>query len=270
MDAFNSSLASELSPFALPVPQTAVKYEKIIRPAKRPDLKFLIQPLTEEHLIPCAKLLTHSFCGHNNVYKFFKVSEDLYFDRLAVPLVKKTIKHQLGVVCVDARNNEVMALSLNDDYSTLESEPFYVNKHPLLDRKGRFHDVIKGETKRFMDIFPKGKGETIYVRAVATSSKAEGLGLFTELLRFTMFEHPLIKKSKVLYSVATHPASSYAMLKCGFQNIWRKEWREFGSIKGYEEFVGVGQIGMTKGKIKMNGIMLNIFDRNGLVLRPGL
>jgi len=267
MDVLNSNLVSALSSPTLPLP---VKYEKIIRPAKRPDLEFLIQPLTEEHLIPCAKLLTHSFCVHNNVYKFFKVSQDLYFDRLALPLVKKTIKHQLGVVCLDARSREIMALSLNDDYSTLESEPFYVNKHPLLDRKGRFHDVIKGGTKKFMDAFPKGKGETIYVRAVATSPKAEGLGLFTELLRFTMFEHPIIKKSKVLYSVATHPASGYAMLKCGFQNTWNKEWREFGSIKGYEEFVGVGQVGMTQGKIKMNGIMFNVFDRYGLLLRPGL
>jgi len=270
MDTFDSSLVNALSPIALSLSQKVVRYEKIIRPAKRPDLQFVIKPLTEEHLIPCAKLLAHSFCAHNNVYKFFKVSEDLYFERIAVPLIKKNIKHQLGIVCVDPRTNEVMALSLNDDYSTEDTEPYYTNRHPLLDRRGRYHDIIKRETKKMMDLFPKGKGETIYVRAVATSPKAEGLGLFTELLRFTMFEHPIIKKSKILYSVATHPASGYAMLKCGFQNTWKKEWREYANIKGYEEFAGVGQIGMTQGKITMNGVLFNVFDRHSLILRPGL
>ena len=265
-----SPLIDTISPSSLLLPEKIVNFQKIIKPAKKPEATFIIKPLTEEYLLPCARLQAYCFCKKNNVYIHFKVPEELYMERVAIPLIKKNIRDQVGIVCVDSKTNEVLAQVLNEDYSTKDSEPYYINKHPLLDRRGRYHEVIKKENTHLMKHFPKGRFETIYVNAVATSPKAEGLGLFTEMLRFTMFEHPIIKKSKVLFSVATHPASGYAMVKNGFRTVWTKEWKDYAKIPGYEEFAGIGLIGITQGKIQTNGILFNVFDRNCLVLRPGL
>jgi len=227
-------LIDTIAPNSILISEKVVNFQKILKPAKKPECQFIIKPLTEEYLLPCARLQAYCFCKKNNVYVHFKVSEDLYMERVAIPLIKKNIKDQIGIVCVDSKTNEVLAQVLNEDYSTEDSEPYYTKRDPLLDRRGRYHEVIKRENMHLMKRFPKGKFETIYVKAVATSPKAEGLGLFTELLRFTMFEHPIIKKSKVLFSVATHPASGYAMLKSGFRTVWTKEWKDYANIQGYE------------------------------------
>jgi len=270
MNSSSSTLIDTISPSSLLLSQRYVNFQKILNPTKRPDIQLVIKPLTEEYLLQCAKLQAACFCRNNNVYIHFKVPEELFLERVALPLVKKNIKDQIGIVCVDAKTNEVLAQVLNGDYSNEDTEPYYTNRHPLLDRRGRYQEVIRKENTRLFGLFPKGRYETIFVKAVATSPKAEGLGLFTELLRFTMFEHPIIKNSKVLYSVATHPASAYAMLKCGFRTAWTKEWKDYAKHETYEEFAGIAKLGNLNGKVKVNGVLLNVFDRNSLILRPGL
>ena len=187
-------------------------------------------------------------------------------ERIAIPLIQKTIREQVGIICVDKNTNEVLAQTLNIDFSTEKSDPFYTNKDALLDRRGRYHEVVRKNVDKYMSLFPKGKHETIYVKAVGTSPSAEGLGLFTELLRFAINEHPIIKHCKMLFAEATHPASGYAMLKNGFQTMWQIEWKELGRISGYEEFAGIGDIEVPKGKVQLNGVQFNVLDRSGFIL----
>lgn len=150
---------------------------------------------------------------------------------------------------------------MNEDYSTDKTEYFYTDPHPLLDRELRFLDVIEKETAEIVESFPKGRYETIEVSLVGTDLKEEKQGLITQMLQFQMFEHPIIKSSKVLFSTATHPATTYIMNKLGFKTVWEKEWKDFANISGYEDFAEVDKIDLGKGNLMKKGVWKNVFKR---------
>jgi len=238
-----------------------VTYEKTIKSKTDPNREFILKPLTEEYQEAAAKLVSHAFCINNAVVIQYQIPEDIFYDRIALPVAKKAERQQIGTICIDKSTNKLVAAILNEDYATDKTEYFYTDPHPLLDKELRFLEVMEKETGDIVESFPKGRYETIEVSLIGTDRKEEKQGLVTQMLQFQMFEHPIIKLSKVLFSTTTHPATTYLMNKLGFKIVWEKEWKDFANIKGYEDFAEVDKIDLGEGKLMKKGIWKNVFKR---------
>lgn len=224
-----------------------------------PLKQFAIQPLTLSDQETVTDLIAENFSTAEPINSYLGHTPEM-IKPMANCFVKRSIADGLGVLCVDQETIEVAAVLLVVDVYKFDLPPSILEDKRFESFMQFFEECYRDEELEQICQQPL---DVIDFVCVSTASKYRKLGLYEDLMAWTMKKHPLVTQAQAATMACTHPGSLRVVKKMGWEIRKKTNIPAFVNQKGEKPFQNFVSFAEEKLGIKeFEDVHLCVFQKN--------